>query len=337
MKKNILLLFAMLCSLAIGAQDNIQSAEPFEGEIEYETFENYSDYILKYPSSFYFNGVHKMRLILKGSKMHLIDETTKCHIVADADIAIAASKGNQAPAKAVTQKKSTGGSSLSNIISGSSSGSSSKSSAGKKDYVNGYVYYCDMTKTGIDLSKNVSLICQAVPWPLSYPNGDKLAVASYTFAKTDTTKNIGGQECTLYSGDANHAYDPKMDYHIKAYVSDIKAPSAYPWSIYGLQLPNIAMKWIMKYDGGHISLLGIGELSWYVEADVTKITPRKVSDDEFDIPSDYKISSKGGNALSIMKYFSGVEKQLKKAGIKGGDQSEKTTGVHYKTTGEWDF
>lgn len=49
----------------------------FEGEIIYETFENYSDWIRKMANSVYVDGVHKMRLLVKGNKMHLIDETTR--------------------------------------------------------------------------------------------------------------------------------------------------------------------------------------------------------------------------------------------------------------------
>ena len=79
--KNLLCIFL----LWVGTinQVNAQSNEKFEGEITFETYENYSDYLLRMGNSISFNGVHKMRLILKGDKMHLIDEPTKCHIIAD--------------------------------------------------------------------------------------------------------------------------------------------------------------------------------------------------------------------------------------------------------------
>ena len=76
MKK--LFLSVMLLALAVAGK---AQETPFEGEIVYETYENYSDYILKMPNSIYFNGVHKVRLILKGDWMHMIDETTGCHII----------------------------------------------------------------------------------------------------------------------------------------------------------------------------------------------------------------------------------------------------------------
>ena len=75
----------------------------------------------------------------------------------------------------------------------------------------------------------------------------------------------------------------------------------------------------------------------YYESDVTSITPRKVEDSEFVIPSDYKISKGAKNAFALMKYFKGIKKQLVQHEIKGESNDKKTTGVHYKTNGEWDF
>lgn len=72
-------IFALMWIIGFSASVSAQSTAVFEGEIELETFENYSDYIKKMPNSIYFDGVHKIRIIVKGDKMHLIDETTKCH------------------------------------------------------------------------------------------------------------------------------------------------------------------------------------------------------------------------------------------------------------------
>lgn len=79
-------IFALMWIIGFSASVSAQSTEVFEGEIELETFENYSDYIKKMPNSIYFDGVHKIRIIVKGDKMHLIDETTKCHTIADAGL-----------------------------------------------------------------------------------------------------------------------------------------------------------------------------------------------------------------------------------------------------------
>ena len=302
MNKMVLCAVMFVMSIfAATAQDKV----PFEGEILYETFENYSDYIKRMSNSIYFDGVHKMRLILKGSKMHLIDETTQCHIIANADIAEPISRG-----EATKNQTSEGGA---------------------------YIHFCDMTKTGFDFSKLLSMMCMLTSGPLLYPDGSKGKVTAYTFGKTDTQKNIMDNNCTLYQGDINHnAGGMEQKYSVKAYVSDIVAPAGYPWSLYGLEIPGIALKWTQKYDGGHVSIMSVGELSSYIEADVTEIKPRTVSDDEFTIPTDYKIS-KGANAFALLKYFKGIRKQLEAAGIKGGDKSNKTTGVHFKTDDEWDF
>lgn len=72
--------------MGLNHQVKAQSNETFEGEITFETYENYSDIFKKMSNSIYFDGVHKQRLIMKGNRMHLIDETTKCHIVADNNV-----------------------------------------------------------------------------------------------------------------------------------------------------------------------------------------------------------------------------------------------------------
>ena len=67
---------------------------------------------------------------------------------------------------------------------------------------------------------------------------------------------------------------------------------------------------------------------------VTKITPRQVSDDEFIVPSNYKITNK---LIASFKYFKSIKKELEKRGVKEVDKSENSTGVHYKTDEEWDY
>lgn len=275
----------MLCVLmllmGVNININAQSDEPFEGEITFETYENYSDFLLN--NSFVFNGVHKMRLILKGDKMHLIDETTKCHILAD----------NSVPS---------------------------------------YVLYCDLTKTGWDYGKDIGAIQFLFNGEIKY-GGSSFPISSYTFAPTETKKNILDKECVLYQGDVNRKIvGMEQKSEVKAYVSDIKAPAGYKWSMSCLDTPGIALKYSYKYDGGHFSAGNIGEISMYYESDVTSITPRKVEDSEFVIPSDYKIF-KG----ALVKYFEDVKKELVKLGVKGESKDKKTTGVHYKTNGEWDF
>lgn len=130
-----------------------------------------------------------------------------------------------------------------------------------------------------------------------------------------------------------------QSYDVKAWVSnELGASEGYKWNLYGLDIPGIALKWAMKYDGGHVSVMSVGELSFYIEADVVEIKPRTVSDDEFNIPADYKIKTGGSsNAFKMLGYYKAVKKELVKRGIKGGDNSQKTTGVHYKTDEEWDF
>lgn len=266
----------------------VYAQEIFEGEIAYQTFEQYSDYLLRMGNSIVFNGVHTIRLILKGSKVHVIDETTGCHIVCDDD------------AKT-------------------------------------YIHYCDHTKTGLDISSNIESQLMLLPRDITYSNFTAV-LKSNSFGKTETTKALLGKSCTLYEGTMVRDVTMINTYDIKAYVADsIVAPSGYKYHNQGMDIPNIALYWAFKYDGGHVGVFGVGELSFYIEADVTEIIPRVVNDDEFSVPSDYKISTKAKNGFAIMKYYNGVKKQLESLGIKGGEKNEKQSGVHYKTEGEWDF
>lgn len=259
----------------------------FEGEIVYETYENYSEYILKMPNSICFNGVHKIRLIVKGGKLHVIDETTGCHSVSNDD--------NKT-----------------------------------------FVHYCDHTKKGMDYSKNIESQLMLKPGDITYNNFTS-HVKSNTFTKKEKTAIILGHECALYEGCMVRDMSMDQTYDIKAYVSsDIPASSGYNYNIYGLDIPNIALKWILKYDGGHVGF-GVGELSFYIEADVIEIKPRTVDNDEFVVPGDYKISKSSSNPMALMNYYKGVKKALVKLGIKAKDLDQKTSGVHYKTDGQWDF
>ena len=290
--KRYILLRIVLCMVMLLTgtfiQIKAQSNEKFEGEITFETYENYSDYILRMGNSIYFNGVHKMRLILKGDKMHLIDETTKCHVVVD----------NSVPS---------------------------------------YVHFCDLTKTGMDFEKNIGAM-QLLSKGSIEVSGQAAPITSYTFAATDTKRNVMDRECTLDQGDINRNMGGmEQKYSVKAYISDIIAPEGYKWHLFCLDTPGIALKYSYKYDGGHISIANVGELSIYYEADVTNITRRNVADEEFNIPNDYKISKGAKNAFALMKYYKGIKKQLEKLGIKGESNDKKTTGVHYKTDDEWNF
>lgn len=227
-----------------------------------------------------------MRLIVKGDKMHLIDETTKCHIVAD----------------------------------------------------NSYTHYCDITKTGFSMDR-YDFMLVAAPRTLDYGYGQVAELTKNSFARTEQKDTLMGRECILWSGDVVHNMGGKLQtYSCHAYCSDIKAPAAYTIHLYGMPLETIATKWIMKYDGGHESTMRVGELSYYIEGDVTSITPRPVSDEEFRLPASYRIT-KGSirTVFAMLDYYKGVKKALEKAGIKGEDKTAKSTGVHFKTQEEWDF
>jgi hypothetical protein len=272
------------------------------------------------PNSIYFNGVHKVRLIVKGDWMHMIDETTGCHIIV-----------NNAAAKAIMEsqaQKKTKGASLSTLFKNRSNNSCS------------FVHFCDHTKTGLDMSDSPGTQYMLTSGEMMYADGTRAPLILNTFAKTTDSKSILNQNCPLYAGKMTRKMGGMdQSYDVKAWVSDdLTAPAGYNWNLYGLDVPGIALKWAMKYDGGHVNVMSVGELSFYIEADVVEVKPRSVADEEFNIPDGYKIKSGGSsNAFKMLGYYKSVKKELIKRGIKGGDNSQKTTGVHFKTDGEWDF
>ncbi len=285
MKKITSIISFFLFALCINAQE-IPAA--FEGEIVYETYENYSDYMLKMPHSIFFNGVHKIRMIVKGDKVHIMDETTGCHTMADA-------------------------------------GS------------NRFIHYCDHTSSGLDYSADFESQLVLLPRDITYSNFTAKLKAN-TIALTGDTTEILGHKCAVYQGEMERDMSMIQKYEIKAHVAtDIPISKGYSYGIQGLDVPGMPLKWIFKYDGGHVGM-GVGELSYYIETDITEIIPRTVEDSEFEIPAEYKIQKYNGrNPMSLMKYYKGIKKVLVKTGIKGGENQEKTTGVHYKTNDEWDF
>ena len=281
-------------------QGVLTAGQPFEGELEIETYENYSEYLQRMGNSLYFNGVHKLKIILKGSKVHVIDETTGCHVIANDGTPAGSSK------------------------SGNDSGMS-------------YIHFCDLTKTGLNYGTNINAMRIFLSEKDLKIYNSNAPITSYTFAPTSTKKTILDKECVLYQGDINRKMGMDQNYEVKAWVSDIVAPAGFKWALYCLETPGIPLKYSYKYYGGHVSVMNIGELSIYYEADVTKITPREVSDSEFEVPADYKISKGAKNVFALLKYYKGIKKELVKAGIKGAPNETKSSGVHYQTNDEWDF
>ena len=126
-------IFALMWVISYAVNVSAQSTAVFEGEIELETFENSSNYVKKVPTSIYFDGVHKIRIIVKGEKMHLIDETTKCHVIADAAFVD----------KVLKDATPTKGTSLKGLNASVYGIGATASGA--------YVHYCEYTKNGYGL------------------------------------------------------------------------------------------------------------------------------------------------------------------------------------------
>ena len=284
--------------------------EPFEGEIVYQTYENYPRELLNLDTTCEFNGVHRYRAIMKDCRMHIIDETTGIHQLYDDD------------------RKT-------------------------------YFHYCEHTKVCLDDSYGKYQGIMFSDNNRTIDNGGFVSTVniSSNFAKTDDTKILLGHNCVLYQGNidvknSSDAFDMTVSHNIKAYFADdIVAPKSYKFITNGLDSPNIALSLAWKSGGLHLDKVGEG--STYIEMTVLEIKPYKVSDDEFSIPSGYKMIKYEKNefnskSLKQMKaqiknmnlylnYYKDIKKKLEELGIINGDRREINSSVNYKTEGEWDF
>ena len=194
----------------------------------------------------------------------------------------------------------------------------------------------------------------------------RMKIIRNSFAKRSTVQTILGHPCTLYDGQIickdisfngddlsknNEEYAVIYRYDVKAYLADdMLAPSCYKGEFmtgsFSSLMPNVPLKIIVrqtqlndKYQVGNHS-------TSYYEYDAVEITPRVVGDEEFDIPDyDYFTEpmpdtddmnfSKIFKLIKFMKRLKKWQKTVEK--YTKLDESAKTTGIHYKTDGEWEF
>lgn len=85
MQKALLLL---LCSLVVFVP--ACSQEQFEGELNYRNFENHNNAARKLSDGISYNGARNVKILIKGNKMHIIDESLHMHtlLLPDEDYAI---------------------------------------------------------------------------------------------------------------------------------------------------------------------------------------------------------------------------------------------------------
>ena len=122
----------------------------------------------------------------------------------------------------------------------------------------------------------------------------------------------------------------------------------------GFECKGMPLQWRIK------TVIGTGDSQdsgSYSEYDVTQITPCQISDKEFGNPigieilkMDYSNLMSGMTTTDDLSNILNSLEKTKKEGNKlelwnkefakrkvGAESSRKTTGVHYKTEGEWDF
>ena len=299
MLRIVMLLGCMMYYTSMNAQE-----KPFEGEIITESFfQTMGDQQL---GNMLGNGVHIGQAKVKGCKIHSVDMIGDIHTISDACSEIC-------------------------------------------------VEFIPAINLGMDFSDIMK-------------KSDKQIVKNNTVSKKSERKKILGHDCVLYEGKIVLAYISEYEVmgekstievvsteEIKCYVAeDIIAPEAMNISIPGFKCKGMPLQWRIK------TIVGTGDShdsGSYSEHDVIKITPCQISDKEFDIPKgmeilkmDYSNLMAGMNTTDDISDMLDSIKKLKKEGNKlelwnqeyakrkvGAENSRKTTGVHYKTEGEWDF
>jgi hypothetical protein len=74
MKKLLTIILFLLTALTSSAQENF-----FEGELVYDNFENHSKMVLKFSKGMAYNGKRTVRVLMKGSVIHMIDNVLHFH------------------------------------------------------------------------------------------------------------------------------------------------------------------------------------------------------------------------------------------------------------------
>lgn len=69
----------LLISVAVSAQDQ------FEGQIDYRNFESHSKIVRKFSKGMAYNGARDVKVLVKGNKMHIIDESMHLNTLLDPD------------------------------------------------------------------------------------------------------------------------------------------------------------------------------------------------------------------------------------------------------------
>ena len=305
MKKLFLLwLWCMTGSTMINAQNN-----PFEGEIVYECFEQHPDlgWKPKKKTPNPNNGVHRYKCLMKGSKIHVIDETTGVHRIMDTE----------------TEQN---------------------------------VHFIPTAKMGIDYEKAAGTEHDYGMYPFgANPTGN-------TYKKKESTQTILNHPCTLYEGHIKGENFKRYTVpifnqvitidatttikgNVKAYESNnIIAPTCCKALFQGVDVKNVPLKLILKIDKAttNSSSSQVVSQSTYLEFDAVQVTPRIIDDNEFEVPFTYDIFAEklnweyfSSSNMKALKRFRKFSDEFEKH--KAADDSQKSTGVHYRTGEEWNF
>ncbi|WP_305115934.1 hypothetical protein [Duncaniella muris] len=79
MKYALTIVLMLLISVAVGAQNQ------FEGEIDYRNFESHSKTVRKFSKGMAYNGARNVKVLVKGNKIHIIDESMHLNTLLDPD------------------------------------------------------------------------------------------------------------------------------------------------------------------------------------------------------------------------------------------------------------
>lgn len=272
MGKLLVIFVPLLICLGISAQTN------FEGELHYRNFENYSRNARMFTGGECYNGSRNLRIIIKGDKVHIVDETLNVHKLA-------------LPEKEML------------------------------------IVYSDLTKSGIIKSLYADL---------SDPSDSVEAkLDEYGATLTSKEKEYKGEKCLVYKGKivpGSANFNMSTTYEVWCTRQYIFPSYTSSLILQKIKISYIPLKWTYE---AHGKTPIIGKSDTFIASELTKISPRKVDDFEFETPKGYKfITTDSQNKLA--GFYRDVRKELRKQNKYPGD-ADADTDITYKIEDEWDF
>lgn len=200
------------------------------------------------------------------------------------------------------------------------------------------VFVTFIPETGKGLSYEGNLDSQLTLAPRDTKIYDKYEQKLLTNTVADTDETItedGIIYKTLKGTMVREQGGMQSKFGIKAvYNPQMETPPAIFGALGGLEIPGMPKSWSQGYDGGHVAMAG--ELSYFMEGTVDKVTPREVNDTEFEIPANIKFV-KSSSPVKMMGYLKDANKYVTQKIAEDRQKGNQSDYDNFRTNDEWDY